>query len=168
MSRPAPVRCFVALHPPPEVVDALVGFGSAAPAGVRWSQPEQLHVTLRFLGEVDPEAAADAVARVRHPAVHVGLGPATEVMFGDVLAVPASGVDHLAAEVRRRTTDLVPDDGRPFVAHLTLGRLRARSARVRPEPVSLGWSAERLALVASRPADGRHVHEVLAEVALGS
>ncbi|MEZ5165093.1 MAG: 2'-5' RNA ligase family protein [Acidimicrobiales bacterium] len=39
-----------------------------AEGDIRWSTPDQWHVTLRFLGDVDPQAAVEAVARVRsHP-----------------------------------------------------------------------------------------------------
>lgn len=167
MSEAAPARCFVALIPPPEVLDRLTAL-QGGDEGVRWIQPGQLHVTMRFLGDVDREAATSAVSRVHHPPVDVALGPATAAMFGVVIAVPVSGVDTLAAEVLARTVEVTPDDGPPFVGHLTLGRLPSRRQSLVAEPVSLGWRADRIVLVESRPSAGRHEHEILAEVPLGS
>ena len=63
-------RLFVALRPPPDIRDALVDAMDELP-GARWQDEEQLHVTLRFIGEVDHHRAQDIAAarwrRCRHP-----------------------------------------------------------------------------------------------------
>src|SRR3546814_11108062 len=54
-------RLFVALRPPPDIRALLI----AAMGGVRaarWQNDEQLHLTLRFIGEVDRPIAEDVVA----------------------------------------------------------------------------------------------------------
>jgi len=53
-------RLFVALRPPEEVRDALIDTMEALD-GARWQDDEQLHLTLRFVGEVDARAADDLV-----------------------------------------------------------------------------------------------------------
>src|SRR3546814_2570852 len=43
--------------------------------GARWQREDQLHLTLRFIGEVERRAAndiAEALATVRHPAFKIG------------------------------------------------------------------------------------------------
>jgi RNA 2',3'-cyclic 3'-phosphodiesterase len=49
-------RLFVAIDLPPAVTDALVRLNPHLP-GVRWLKPEQIHLTLSFLGNVAPLAA---------------------------------------------------------------------------------------------------------------
>ncbi|NIR41602.1 MAG: RNA 2',3'-cyclic phosphodiesterase, partial [Actinobacteria bacterium] len=52
-------RLFVAVWPPPSVVDLLARLPRREEPGVRWTTEAQWHVTLRFLGRADP---ADATA----------------------------------------------------------------------------------------------------------
>jgi 2'-5' RNA ligase len=109
--------------------------------GVRWVRPEALHVTLRFLGEIDSARVAPLARRASaelaplHPfALH--LGPA--VLFPSprrprVVALglePASALAELAAAVERAVVaeGFAPEE-RPFRAHLTLGRVREGRSR---------------------------------------
>lgn len=62
-------RLFIALTLPPAVRDALAGLAEPMP-GVTWTRPEQLHITLRFLGDVS--AKQEETMRERLAAVHVG------------------------------------------------------------------------------------------------
>jgi RNA 2',3'-cyclic 3'-phosphodiesterase len=62
-------RLFVALKPPPPMRDALLG-AMGGVANARWQTAEQLHLTLRFIGEVDRHQAEDIAAilgSVHHP-----------------------------------------------------------------------------------------------------
>ena len=54
-------RLFVALRPPPAVRAALLAVMGGIRAA-RWQDDEQLHATLRFIGEVDRPLAEDVVA----------------------------------------------------------------------------------------------------------
>jgi len=100
-------RLFVAALPPPAVVDALRGavrpLRLAAP-GLRWSPPDQWHVTLAFLGPVPAERRADLDARLARVAVRHGPIPVEAVgggQFNDRVlwvqvrqaARPGEGVD---------------------------------------------------------------------------
>lgn len=53
-------RLFVALRPPPAIRAVLLGMAGGV-EGARWQEDEQLHLTLRFIGEV-PRAQAEDVA----------------------------------------------------------------------------------------------------------
>jgi RNA 2',3'-cyclic 3'-phosphodiesterase len=55
-------RLFVAVWPPAEVLDRLEALPRVELAGCRWTIRAQWHVTLRFLGEADPDVAAEALA----------------------------------------------------------------------------------------------------------
>lgn len=58
-----PERLFIALTPPPAVRDYLAGLAQPL-HGINWTRREQLHVTLRFLGDVPPEQFDSIVARL--------------------------------------------------------------------------------------------------------
>src|SRR2546421_1497424 len=65
------VRLFVALTPPEEVIEALRTIIEAphelAP-GLRWSRPEQWHLTLVFLGEVGNEVVQELTGQLNRAA----------------------------------------------------------------------------------------------------
>jgi 2'-5' RNA ligase len=109
----------------------------APEAPVRWVPPENLHVTLRFLGDVEEDRADDFVRRLGPELSRVapfeyrleGLGAfprrgAPRVVWaglsqgGRELAAVASRVEQAALEAG--VLDRAED--RPFHAHVTLGR----------------------------------------------
>src|SRR5690606_22787546 len=69
------MRLFVGIDPPdPIKVMLLSAMGGIS--GARWQRDDQLHLTLRFIGEVDRHTAADvaaALSGVRHPEVTIAL-----------------------------------------------------------------------------------------------
>src|SRR4051812_28143169 len=93
--------------------------------GLRWTEPDQWHVTLRFFGDADP----DEIGPLPQPrGVTAVLGPATVRLGRHVLAVPVAGLEELAAAW--------PQD-RPFRGHLTLARSRREPVPPRLVGVSL-------------------------------
>src|SRR5687768_6887646 len=71
-----PHRLFIALRPPEPVRDALIDAMEGLD-GARWQDDEQLHLTLRFVGEVERPAANDLaaqLARVESPAFDLTAG----------------------------------------------------------------------------------------------
>jgi 2'-5' RNA ligase len=62
-------RLFLALTLPPPVRDALAALAEPIP-GVAWTRPEQLHLTLRFLGDVSRQQEEAMIERLE--AVRVG------------------------------------------------------------------------------------------------
>jgi 2'-5' RNA ligase len=153
-------RLFVAVWPPEEVVAELMSLRRKDQRGVRFVPPENWHLTLRFLGEADPDLVADALDGGHYPAATVRLGPGVDVRFERVLVVPAAGIDDLAAAVTRRTASLGEPPAKRFVGHLTLARLKANA----PMPPALGayvaseFDVDEIALVRSRlgPAGARY------------
>jgi 2'-5' RNA ligase len=168
------VRLFVAVHPPPEVLDALAALPRTERPGVRWTTREQWHVTLRFLGEVDDHApVAEAVAAAVAPLAPVDAvaGPEVTTLGPGVVCVPVAGLDDVAAAVVRATAGVgQPPGDRPFRGHLTLARVRRGSGnprRLAGAPFSATWRTTSVEVVRSRlhPAGARY--DVLASAPLG-
>jgi len=105
---------------------------------IRWTAPENVHLTLKFIGEVDESLAARAgeALQERQPAVSPfrlrarGFGKFPE---GDDLHVLWAGVEaspHLQALFAGVEDTLEPlgiaRDTRPFHPHITLGRNKVR------------------------------------------
>ena len=124
-------RLFVAVEPPPAIRDQLLAtMGGVASA--RWQADAQLHLTLRFIGEVDRHQAADiaaALGSVRVPRFDVRLGaPGVFERRGriDSLWVGITPHDAVAALAKRVDQALlrvgVPAEQRAFLPHITVAR----------------------------------------------
>ena len=127
------MRLFVALALSDRVAEGLLAIQSGVP-GARWSTREQLHLTLRFIGEVDGRDAADiddALSSIAAPRFTLELYGVGE--FGGKnpralwvgLRDPAP-VAHLARKVETAIQRIgLPAEQRKFTPHVTLARLRA-------------------------------------------
>jgi 2'-5' RNA ligase len=130
-------RLFVAIRPPEAVRDLLIDAMDDS-ADFRWQDDEQLHLTLRFVGEVDRPLAndlADALARIRAPRFQVrisGLGRFEQRNSGALWAgvEPKEPLAALAAKVERvcQSVGLEPER-RAFHPHITLARWKGRRTR---------------------------------------
>jgi 2'-5' RNA ligase len=176
---PASMRLFVAVWPPADVAAQVAGLRRPDVAGLRWTSPDQWHVTLRFLGSVpdgDVAAVVGALdAALSGPEV-TGSEPAAGSTvavagpavgrFGDrVLHIPVTGLDVLAELVVAATGRYgeAPDD-RPFHGHLTLARARGRSLDLRAltgAPFDARWAVREVTLVRSTTAPTGARYEVL-------
>jgi 2'-5' RNA ligase len=159
-------RLFVAVWPPPDVVDQIAARARPTVIGLRWTGPDQWHVTLRFFGWVDDQAevsAALAAAVSGLAPVEATVGPSVGRFGHRVLHVPVEGLGQLAAAVVTATAGLgKPPEDRAFSGHLTLARV-GRGARVNlralaGEPVNARWPVSDVTLVESRlsPAGARY------------
>lgn len=124
------LRLFVAIRPPQPVRDQLLDLMDGV-AGVHWQDEEQLHLTLRFVGEVERPLAEDlalALARLRHPPLTVrlaGVGRFEAHRRGALwaAAVPRDELAALAAKVDRACVMVgLAADQRSYHPHVTLAR----------------------------------------------
>lgn len=132
-------RLFVALRPPAAVRAQLIGLMEGI-AGARWQGDDQLHITLRFIGEVDRHVAEDvatALGGVRHPPVSLSLGGVGAFdKRGHVNAVWAGVRPHdVIAHLHRKVDQALvraglPPEGRAYLPHVTLARFGRESAGV--------------------------------------
>lgn len=144
-------RLFVAVWPSASVIGHLAELPRREEPGVRWTTPEQWHVTLRFLGDTDPAAAEDALAGIHTGCAEASVGPRVGRLGRGVLMVPVAGLDALATSVRAATSHVGdPPDPRPFLGHLTLARLRNRgSCGLTGARVAASFAVTEVALVSS-------------------
>jgi 2'-5' RNA ligase len=130
-------RLFVAIRPPEPIRDLLVDAMDDS-ADFRWQDEEQLHITLRFIGEVDRPLAndlADALTRIRAEGFQLrisGVGRFEQRNSGALWAgvEPKPPLAALAAKVERvcQETGLEPER-RAYHPHITLARWKGRRTR---------------------------------------
>lgn len=124
-------RLFAALDPPEPVKDALGDLQTGLPEA-RWHDIDDLHLTLRFIGETDPGTESelvDALDLLDHPAVTViprGYGHFERKGKPAVLFVAVETTPDLAG-LQRQVDRLVRGCGvapepRRFTPHVTLAR----------------------------------------------
>ena len=134
------MRLFVGITPPAEVrAHAAEALGEPAP-GLRWAPSQRWHVTLAFLGEVDPDRLPDladrldAVAADHAPLEGVrlaGAGTFRGVLWLGVEPTERhSPADRLARAVQRGMRSAgIAVERRPWRAHLTIARWRPSTDR---------------------------------------
>jgi 2'-5' RNA ligase len=147
------IRAFVAVELAPEVRGALaeeVERLAQCGANVKWVAPGDLHVTLKFLGQVDRHGIPDVLAAIERGAAAsrpfemevAGLAFFPKPTRPRVVAagVDEEGVRALAGLFTKLEEGLVPmgfkKDERGFKAHVTLGRVKS--------PKGIGRLADRL------------------------
>lgn len=134
-------RLFVALRPPPDMRAQLLGAEGGVP-GARWQNDDQLHLTLRFIGEVDRPQADDiavALAAIDRPRPTIALqGAGSFGRKGHVHSLwagiaPDDALHQLHERVSRALVRAgVPPEQRAFKPHITLARLGRNAGPVEP------------------------------------
>ena len=148
-------RLFTALEIPADVASGLT-LHRGGLVGARWIEPADYHITLRFLGDVDRRTANDLdelLSDLQSYPFEVTLdalgsfgGDKPRAVFARVQ--PSRQLSELQADLERLTRRLgLPAEGRKFVPHVTLARLRDTS------PVDV---AHYLSHASDRPADQLH------------
>lgn len=131
------VRCFVAIPLPGEIRERLALLGGGVP-GARWVPPENMHLTLRFIGEVDEGCLEDidmALGRIDVRPFAISLGGVGQFSIGRkprviwVGVAPSEALAHLQAKVESAVVRSgVPPEDRKFSPHVTLARLKEAPA----------------------------------------
>ena len=130
------MRLFVAIRPPRAIRDLLLS-AMGGISGARWQNDDQLHITLRFIGEVDRRQAEDidaALRSVRHARFEVRLsGVGSFEKRGQPSAVWAGVTPAVALATLHKKIDQalvrvgLEPERRAYLPHVTLARL-GRSA----------------------------------------
>jgi len=186
-------RLFVALEPPGPLRRQLAALaaelrrlGGRAAAEVRWVPPEQIHLTLQFLGNAPEERLPEVQRAVEQAAaaaapLHLlvrGAGGFPSARRPRVLWAGVEGdlapLAGLARELGRSLAPLgFPPEERPFSPHLTLGRagegvpgLAGALAAVRDRDLGT-WRAAEITLFRSHLSAAGARHEPLSKAAMG-
>jgi len=190
--RPEAIRAFVAVPVSDEVrstVEALERELKRIGAGIKWVAPGNVHLTLKFLGNIRPDDVDNLKVSLRgalhgmtaFEATVAGLGtfPRGRGKPRVVWMGLESGIDSLRA-LAGRVEDACASLGfererRPFAGHLTIGRARrdggrltelaAEAAELRFNPLQL--KVDRVNLVRSRLSPEGPTYTVLESFALG-
>jgi 2'-5' RNA ligase len=130
-------RLFTGVEIPPDVGQALASLRGGLP-GARWIDPENYHLTLRFIGDVDDMIAHEVVSmlgRVRRGAFELrfeGLSSFGGRKPRAVVATlsPSQPLIEVQAEQERMMQRIgLEPEGRKYIPHVTLARLRDSSSR---------------------------------------
>lgn len=187
------MRVFLAVFPPPatqELAFEVIGALRAPGDGVSWVKRDNLHYTLRFLGEIGNDGLRRATEAAREAAASV---PRFEARLGRPGAFPTPrrarviwlGLDAgerpfarlaevLEAALAKR--GFAPE-GRAFTAHLTLGRVREPSRDWTPRLAAPALTAgspaarfvvDRLLVIESRLDPRGSVYRTVAEAPLAA
>ena len=162
-------RLFTAIEIPAEVTQTLSFLRGGLP-GARWVEPDNYHITLRFIGDVDATLAnevASMLDRVSRPAFELRLqgmssfgGRKPRAVVANV--APSSALAELQAEHERlmQRVGLAPE-GRKYTPHVTVAWLRETSSRQVADYLSergsfrsAPFQAERFVLYSSRASVG--------------
>lgn len=170
----------MAAWPSPEVLAAIRDLPRPEVARVRWTDEDDWHVTLRFLGEVpDPEPVVDAL---RAELTGRGPRPATltdvTAFLGRQLVVDVEGLRSLSTLTRLATAHHgEPPSPTPFIGHITVARGPEIPAELAGVPVpgaaDATWEVSEVVLVRSvtapptAPAGTPNTYQRLATIPLG-
>ena len=158
-------RLFVAVWPPEDLLDRLADIERPRDPGVRWLPRENLHVTLRFLGDADEDDVVARLDEVFLPTATAVVGPAFDVIAERAVILPVTGLDDLAGCVIDALRGLGTEaERRRFLGHITMARLArgARPARSLGSLFEASFEASEVALVASTLTKGGSVYETVA------
>ncbi len=187
-------RLFIALAVPEEVKKELQRAqselrGRLQKHTVRWAPPAQMHLTLKFLGNVASNridelvaslrSACDGVAPLELSAAGIGFFPNAQrprVIWAGILN-ENNRLEHLQQKVAASTgTFTTVSDEKAFAAHLTIARIKERNAS---DARALGvgaaemngrefgrWTAASVEIIRSKLGPAGNRYSRIAEVAL--
>ena len=162
-------RLFTGVEIPSDIGHALSSLRGGLP-GARWIDPENYHMTLRFIGDVDDTTAhevASMLGRVKRGAFDLHMQGITSFGGKKPRAVvasvsPAQALLDVQAEQERLMQRIgLEPEGRKFTPHVTLARLRESSSHDVAEYLSSRgyfrtspFKVERFVLFSSRASVG--------------
>ena len=169
------VRCFIAIEIPEPQKLELSEFENTlkarSPSVVKWVEPQGIHLTLKFLGEVPEEQVEEITMAMEEATTGIppfqleikGTGAFPNLSRVQVVWVGITGeTDKLAVLQKQVESNLeqlgFPRENRDFSAHLTLGRVHVEASPA--DRQKIGTLLAGMTLVASRPFQVDAIHLV--------
>ena len=170
----AALRAFIAIHLSPvarlQLSDAIRSLESEIPSGVRWVDPEGIHLTVKFLGDIDPALVEEVLQAMKKAASGSspfqlnlnGLGVFPNQRRPRVLWAGRGGdLDALGALQEKLEAAMsylnFPRERGAFSPHLTLGRVRDGVSAVARQQVGAAVSLGSLDGADSWPVNAVHL-----------
>lgn len=187
------MRAFIAITLTPDIKERLSRIQTnlkECGADIRWVLPENMHLTLRFLGEIN-EIMLNGIIRVTEETAHnhskfeiglSGIGTFPDIDHPKVIWVGVKDgdkkIEDLAYALEKGMEALeIIQEKKPFSCHITLGRTRSpkNMEKLMAAVNNLGedlykegtsFTAERITVFKSRLTPGGAVYEALKEITL--
>ncbi len=135
------VRSFIAIELPPDVKNGLHRIEhkmkQGGHPGIKWANPEGVHITLKFLGNISTKQitainkAIEETTQGFSPFLLkiASLGGFPDLRQPRILWIAINGEVEKLLELQKKLDSLLvscsfPKEGRPFVPHLTLARIK--------------------------------------------
>ncbi|MDD5128240.1 MAG: RNA 2',3'-cyclic phosphodiesterase [Candidatus Omnitrophica bacterium] len=186
------MRAFIAIGLPARIKNTLTEIQHKLNTGefkVNWVKPQNLHLTLKFLGDISPEQLEQIKTTVEKITDNSGrfkvklgkLGVFPDLRTGRIIWAGAEEVPSgLKQLVERLEAELIesgiPKELRPFCAHITIGRIKSCPLpsvlqktldRIEMNVSGPGeFNCEKVILFESRPGPGGPVYTALKELNL--
>ncbi len=187
------MRAFIAIELPKDFKDYLANIQAefkATGADVKWVEPNNIHLTLKFLGEIDDKKMAE-VARVLETVAcaeksfsirlkSIGAFPNTNsprvIWVGLDKGDNETGM--IAGMLEEKISEIgIPKENRSFSTHITIGRLRSGLNRLKlvrmlnslednPSKEDLEFKVSKITLFKSTLAPYGPIYEILKEASL--
>jgi len=142
------MRTFLAIELPSKIKESLANIQNqlkTTDADVKWVEPQNIHLTLKFLGEVDDkklsrisEIMDDIAGNSNSFYIQISsLGAFPKIDFPRVIWVGIEKGDKETKEIARALEEKIakeagiPKEDRPFSSHITIGRTRSSLNRIK-------------------------------------
>lgn len=187
------MRTFIAIELPKEIKQELAKIQEqlkASGADVKWVKPESIHLTLKFLGEIE-ERKLEQINQILQEVTKnkstfqasiSSLGAFPKIQYPRVIWVGINNGDEqtkkLAEDLEERIEKIgIPKEKRVFSTHITIGRVRTPNKRKELiqcldklsnlfEGKNLGWEVRKITLFKSTLTPEGPIYEALKEAAL--
>lgn len=136
------MRLFIAIDLPQEIKDFLAGLQTRlkkSGADIKWVSPKNIHLTLKFLGEIDDTHLVDKINSVLENIA--SNKPPFRISFNSIGAFPSlksariiwvgvnkgqDTIKEISEDFENKLQDLgIAKEDRPFSSHITIGRTRS-------------------------------------------
>lgn len=124
------MRIFFSVNLPERVKNRLVSLYSFFDGKIKFVEKDNLHITLLFLGDVDPDKIAERV-NVNHQKFRAKLS-SVAIFSKRVIVVKVDDGGNLKALNEKLKEQLDVKD-KPYKPHITIGRIKKLESREKPE-----------------------------------
>ena len=135
------MRAFIAIELSPDLKKHLASLEEqlkSSGADVKWVKPENIHLTLKFLGEIDEKQLGEIAKIIQNTADKnkrffirlASPGAFPDINFPRVVWIGIEKGDPETKEIAKILEEEIakvgiPQENRPFSSHITLGRVRS-------------------------------------------